>query len=37
LPINAGNYFHVILKMPIGTATATEIFRGVVGIDATWE
>lgn len=37
LPVHAGNYLHIILKMPIGTATATEIFRGVVGIDATWE
>jgi len=37
LPVYAGNYLHIILKMPIATATATEIFRGVVGIDATWE
>lgn len=32
-----GTYVHVILKMPIGTATATETFRGVVGINAYWE
>lgn len=37
LPINAGNFFHVILKMPVGTATASQIIRGVIGIDATWE
>lgn len=37
LPVNAGNFFHVILKMPVGTATASQIIRGVVGIDATWE
>ena len=32
----AGTFVHVILKMPIGTATATEIFRGTVSIDAMW-
>lgn len=37
LPVNAGNYLHVILKMPIGTATVSQVIRGVVGIDATWE
>ena len=47
VPINAvlgspmvampGEFVHVILKMPIGTATATEIFRGTVGVDGYWE
>lgn len=37
LPVYAGNYFHVILKMPRGTATASQVIRGVVGVDATWE
>lgn len=37
LPVNAGNYLHIILKMPIGTATASQVIRGVIGIDATWE
>jgi len=37
LAVNAGNYLHVFLKMPIGTATASQIIRGTVTIDATWE
>lgn len=37
LSVNAGNYLHVILKIPVGTATASQIVRGVVAIDATWE
>lgn len=32
-----GTYVHIILKMPVGTATATETFRGIVGINAYWE
>lgn len=34
---NAGEFVHIILKMPIGTATATEIFRGTCRIEAYWE
>ena len=37
LAVNAGNYLHVILKIPVGTATASQIVRGVVAINATWE
>ena len=37
LSVNAGNYLHVILKIPVGTATATQSVRGVVAINATWE
>ena len=37
LSVNAGNYLHVILKIPVGTATASQIVRGVVAINATWE
>lgn len=37
LPVEAGNFFHVILKMPIGTATATEIFRGTVLVNGVFE
>lgn len=37
LSVNAGNYLHVILKIPVGTATPTQIVRGVVSINATWE
>ena len=32
-----GTYVHIILRMPVGTATATETFRGAVGINAYWE
>ena len=37
LSVNAGNYLHVILKILVGTATASQIVRGVVTINATWE
>ena len=37
LSVNAGNYLHVILKIPVGTATPSQIVRGVVTINATWE
>ena len=37
LAVNAGNYLHVILKIPVGTATPSQIVRGVVTINATWE
>ena len=37
LSVNAGNFLHVILKIPVGTATAFQIVRGVVAINATWE
>jgi len=32
-----GTYFHIILKVPYGTATATELFRGSVGVNGYWE
>ncbi len=32
-----GTYVHVILKVPLGTATGTEIFRGTVGIRSYWQ
>lgn len=35
--VEPGTYLHIILRMPYGTATATELFRGVVGINAYWE
>ena len=34
---NAGEFVHIVLKMPIGTATATEVFRGVCRIESYWE
>ena len=36
LSVNAGNYLHVILKIPLGTVTASQIVRGVVTINAAW-
>jgi hypothetical protein len=35
-PVNPSEYFHVILKMPLGAATASLTFRGTVTIDGTW-
>jgi len=35
--VEPGSFLHVILKMPVGTATASQIIRGVVGINAYWE
>ncbi len=37
LIVETGTYCHIILKMPIGTATATEIFRGVVLVNGYFE
>ena len=37
LAVNATEFVHVILKMPLGTATASQIIRGVVGINAHFE
>lgn len=37
LVVEPGTYFHIILKIPVGTATATETFRGNVGVNAHWE
>lgn len=34
---NAGEFVHIILRMPVGTATATEVFRGMVRIESYWE
>lgn len=35
--VEPGTYVHFILRVPVGTATATETFRGAVGINAYWE
>ncbi len=32
-----GQYLHVIVKIPIGTNTASRLFRGLVGFDGYWE
>ena len=37
LVVEPGTYCHIILKMPVGTATASQIIRGVVGINGYWE
>ncbi len=37
LYVDSGTFVHLILKMPIATATATEIFRGVAAINGYWE
>lgn len=35
--VEPGTYLHIILKMPVGTATASQVIRGTVGINAYWE
>lgn len=35
--VEPGTYAHIILRVPYGTATATELFRGCVGFNAYWE
>jgi hypothetical protein len=37
LVVEPGCFFHVILRVPVGTATGTETFRGAVGVNAYWE
>lgn len=37
LVVNATEYVHVILKMPLGAATGSQVIRGVVGINAYFE
>lgn len=37
LVVEPGTYLHIILRVPYGTATATELFRGFVGLNAFWE
>jgi hypothetical protein len=35
--VESGRFLQVILQMPVGTATATEIFRGTVTVDGYFE
>lgn len=35
--VQPGRFFHVVLKVPVGTATATEIFRGTCVVDGFFE
>lgn len=37
LVVEPGTYLHIILKVPVGTATASEVIQGVVGINGYWE
>jgi hypothetical protein len=37
LMVEAGTFCHIILKMPISTATATQIIRGFVMINGYFE
>jgi hypothetical protein len=35
--VSAGTFLHVVLKMPIGTATAAQVIQGMVTINGFWE
>ena len=35
--VDPGQYVHVLLKVPIGAATASQVLRGVVGINGYYE
>lgn len=35
--VNSGEFVHIILKMPLGSATASQIIRGVVGFNGYFE
>lgn len=37
IPVEPGTILHVILKMPVGTATASQIVRGTVTVKGYWE
>lgn len=37
ISVESGRFLVVILQMPVGTATATEIFRGTVTVDGYFE
>lgn len=37
LVVEPGTYLHIILKIPVGTATASEVIQGIVGINGYWE
>lgn len=37
LTVDAGHYFHVIVKIPLGDATGSQIIRGVVMINGYFE
>ena len=37
LVVNSAEFVHILLKMPLGTATASQVIRGVVGVNAYFE
>ena len=37
ITVESGRFFNVIVQVPVGTATAAQIIRGDVFIDAHWE
>jgi hypothetical protein len=37
LHVAAGTFFHVIVKLPVGTATASQIIRGLVMVNGYFE
>jgi hypothetical protein len=37
LVTNPGRFLTVILRMPVGTATASEVFQGLVNLRGRWE
>jgi hypothetical protein len=37
ITVESGRFFHVIVQVPVGTATAAQIIRGDVFVDAHWE
>jgi hypothetical protein len=37
ITVESGRFFHVVVQVPIGTATASQVIRGDVFVDAHWE
>lgn len=37
ITVESGRFFHVILQVPVGTATASQVIRGDVFVDAHWD
>ncbi|MBL0304366.1 MAG: hypothetical protein IPQ23_22190 [Cytophagaceae bacterium] len=37
LAVNSGEFLHIMLRMPLGTATASQVIRGICGINAYFE
>lgn len=37
ITVESGRFLHVIVQVPVGTATASQVIRGDVFVDAHWE